>query len=196
MIAGCHGNTFPCILAKISIFWEILWGNIAQNQICYNFPKICSVRISVVWQFLHLRWRISSSQTGFKTRQIVLYPIFKLTVFWQYLTQNWQSLGFFFYLSILMRKSHNSDVLTHWLYMLCSKRQNADQFHCICLYTTPTWVHHCLTNPFNSYQSNYSQISHQKTEENSSTSHHTPFRLPNLAYPPSQSIQNHSMNSV
>ena len=43
MIAGCHGNTFLCILTKISIFWEIFLGNIALNQICYNFPKQDSV---------------------------------------------------------------------------------------------------------------------------------------------------------
>ena len=33
------------ITTKISIFWEILSGNIVQYLICYNFPTICSVRI-------------------------------------------------------------------------------------------------------------------------------------------------------
>ena len=47
MGVGCHGDTFPCIPAEIAIFCQIFWRNVAQNQICYNFPTVCSVWMSV-----------------------------------------------------------------------------------------------------------------------------------------------------
>ena len=48
----CHGNTCSSSYAKLSIFWGIFKRNIVWNKICYIFPTICSVRISLVQPLL------------------------------------------------------------------------------------------------------------------------------------------------
>ena len=60
---GCHGNTFLCNHASVSKFCEIFWGNIVWNRICFNFPTINSVQISLVWRLLGSITGLSHSYT-------------------------------------------------------------------------------------------------------------------------------------
>ena len=39
------GAIWTFIKTRISIFWQISSGNIAQNSTCYNFPTVCPVRL-------------------------------------------------------------------------------------------------------------------------------------------------------
>ena len=39
MILGCHGNAFPCIYAKISIFEKFFEGTLLKIKFAETFPQ-------------------------------------------------------------------------------------------------------------------------------------------------------------